>query len=292
MKKLIIASFALLTFVGCQNKEQDEELERLRQLNIELTQESASRDSAINSFMEALNEIEDNLSEVKQKQTSITMSAKGNGEIEGTTKDRINEDILFINDLLDENKKKIASLQSKLKNSNFKLNELEKLIAKMNEQILEKDMEIGALKEQLTKMNFQIAELSTTVDTLKREGAVKAKVIEQQSTKINTAHYAVGTFKELRTNNVLDKEGGFLGIRRSKVVKDDFNHDYFTSIDITKVKSIPINGKDAKLITNHAPDSYSIEKDEKNKKYAKSITIKNPERFWKASKYLVITIDK
>jgi len=292
MKKLIIVSLALFTMIGCKNKEQDEELERLRQENAALAMESSSRDSSINSFMEALNEIEDNLSEVKQKQSSITMATKGNSEVEGTTKDRINEDILFINDLLEENKKKIASLQSKLKNSNFKISELEKLIAKMNEQILEKDMEIGQLKEQLTKLNFQITELSTSVEALKTEGAVKEKVIEQQTTKINTAYYAIGTFKELKTNNVLNKEGGFLGIRRSKVVKDDFNQDYFTTIDISKVKTIPVNGKDINFITNHAPDSYKLDTDEKKKKFVKNIIITNPERFWKASKYLVVTIDK
>lgn len=292
MKKLIIVSLALFTMIGCKNKEQDEELERLRQENAALAMESSSRDSSINSFMEALNEIEDNLSEVKQKQSSITMATKGNSEVEGTTKDRINEDILFINDLLEENKKKIASLQSKLKNSNFKISELEKLIAKMNEQILEKDMEIGQLKEQLTKLNFQITELSTSVEALKTEGAVKEKVIEQQTTKINTAYYAIGTFKELKTNNVLNKEGGFLGIRRNKVVKDDFNQDYFTTIDISKVKTIPVNGKDINFITNHAPDSYKLDTDEKKKKFVKNIIITNPERFWKASKYLVVSIDK
>jgi chromosome segregation ATPase len=292
MKKLFIAIMSVALLTSCSNKEQEAEIERLRKENASLLNETTSRDSAINSFMEALNEIEDNLSEVKQKQTSISTTAKGSSEIEGTTKDRINEDILFINDLLEENKKKIANLQSKLKNSNFKIAELEKLIAKMGQQIEEKDAEIAQLKEQLTKMNFQIEELSGTVADLTTQGQVKEKVIAQQTEKLNTAYYAVGTFKELRSNKVLDKEGGFLGIRRSKVVKDDFNQDYFTAIDVSKIKSIPINGKDVKIITNHAPDSYKLETDESKKKYVKSITITNPDRFWKASKYLVVTIEK
>jgi chromosome segregation ATPase len=292
MKKLFIAIMSVALLTSCSNKEQEAEIERLRTENASLLNETTSRDSAINSFMEALNEIEDNLSEVKQKQTSISTTAKGSSEIEGTTKDRINEDILFINDLLEENKKKIANLQSKLKNSNFKIAELEKLIAKMGQQIEEKDAEIEQLKEQLTKMNFQIEELSGTVADLTTQGQVKEKVIAQQTEKLNTAYYAVGTFKELRSNKVLDKEGGFLGIRRSKVVKDDFNQDYFTAIDVSKIKTIPINGKDVKLITNHAPDSYKLETDESKKKYVKSITITNPDRFWKASKYLVVTIEK
>ncbi|MFN4122949.1 MAG: hypothetical protein ACK4GL_06565 [Flavobacteriales bacterium] len=292
MKKLIIASLSVLILSACTNKEQQAEIELLRQKNAELLNETVSRDSAINSFMEALNEIEDNLSEVKQKQSSITMAAKGSSEIEGNVKDRINEDILFINDLLEENKKKIANLQSKLKNSNFKISELEKLIAKMSQQIEEKDVEIAQLKEQLTKLNFQIEELTGTVADLTTQGQVKEKVIAQQTEKLNTAFYAVGTFKELRNNKVLDKEGGFLGIRRSKVVKDDFNQDYFTTIDVTKTKVIPINGKDVRLITNHAPDSYKLETDDNKKKYVKNIIITNPDRFWKASKYLVVTIDK
>jgi hypothetical protein len=107
---------------------------------------------------------------------------------------------------------------------------------------------------------------------------------------MNTAYYCVGTYKELRDNKVLNKEGGFLGLGKKKTLNADFNKDYFTQIDITKVKTIPVNGKNAKLVTNHPSASYKLEVD--SKKRAKSLTITDEEEFWKSSKYLVISIDK
>ena len=46
--------------------------------------------------------------------------------------DRINENIRSINDLMKENKEKMASLQKKLKSSNTKVAGLEKMLAKLS----------------------------------------------------------------------------------------------------------------------------------------------------------------
>ena len=160
----------------------------------------------------------------------------------------------------------------------------------MTEQLAEKDKEIGTLKEQLATMNIQINEMNTAITGLQSESANKTQVIEQQTTRINTAYDAVGTYKELRDNKVLNKEGGFLGLGKKKNLKTDFNQDYFTQVDISKIKSVPVNGKSAKIVTNHPTSSYKLEMD--GKKMVKSLTITNSETFWRSSTYLVITIDK
>lgn len=280
---------AALILFSCGN-ETNPEIEKLKAERDSIARFAESKDSTINSFIESLNDIERNLGEVKQKQGIISSTAKEGAELQGSAKDRINEEINYINELMDENKKKLASLQSKLKKSNTKIASLEKMIEQMTEQLKEKDAEIVGLKEQLAAMNIQITELNTAVNTLKEESAGKTQVIEQQTAKINTAWYAIGTYKELRDNRVVNKEGGFLGLGKKRLLKSDFNQDYFTQIDIQKVTTIPINAKDAKIITNHPTTSYKLNMD--SKKLVKSLTINNPDAFWKSSKYLVITVDK
>jgi hypothetical protein len=82
-------------------------------------------------------------------------------------------------------------------------------------------------------------------------------------------------------------EGGFVGIGRNKKVKEDFNQEYFTRVDITKLKSIPVLRKKADIITTHPSQSYKIF----GEKSVDSIVISNQKEFWSASKYLVIVID-
>jgi hypothetical protein len=290
MKRLLILAIVALSFAGCQSNEPNPELEALKLEKERVEREAASKDSTINSFIESLNEIEDNLAQVKQKQGVIKSSAVEGTELQGSAKDRINEDINFINDLLEENKSKLSSLQSKLKKSNLKVSELEKMIERMTTQLQEKDVEIASLKEQLASMNIQITELNTAVSGLQNESKAKSDVIQQKTEALNTAYYAVGTFKELRDNKVVSKEGGFLGLGRKKGLAGDFNEEYFTKVDVSQLKSIPVNGKDARIVTNHPSSSYKFEMD--GKKMAKSLTILNSQSFWKSSKYLVIIIDK
>jgi len=290
MKRLLFIALIGAGLTGCQNNEPNPEIEKMRAERDSVAREAAAKDSTVNSFMESLNEIEDNLREVKQRQGNITTSAKGSGELQGTAKERINEDINYINELMDENKQKLSSLQSKIKKSNLKLAEFEKTIARMTTQLAEKDTEISGLKEQLAAMNIQITDLNTNVTNLQTESTGKTAVIDQQTVKMNTAYYAVGTYKELRDNKVVNKEGGFLGMGKKKILKSDFNQDYFTMIDVSKVSTIPVNAKNAKVITNHPTSSYKIDLD--GKKMAKSITITNPDAFWRSSKYLVVTVEK
>ena len=70
--------------------------------------------------------------------------------------------------------------------------------------------------------------------------------------------FAFGTFKELAENGVVAKEGGFLGIGKNKILQKNFNEDYFTKIDIVENRSIPLNVRKVKLISNHPVDSYKL----------------------------------
>jgi chromosome segregation ATPase len=247
-----------------------------------------SKDSVVNTYVGSFNEIEENLATIKQKENILSTNKKGT-ELSGEAKDRINEDIQTINKLMDENREKIATLNEQMRKSGHKVASLEKLIKNLNYKLAEKDKELSGLREQLLTLNATIESLHTSMDTLTAQSTGKSKVITEQTTKLNTAYYAVGTYKELKEKKVLNKEGGFLGLGREEILKKDFNTEYFTQIDITKTTSIVVGNKKAKLLTTHPSDSYKMNTNDK--KVVTDITITNPEKFWKVSKYMVVVID-
>ena len=99
----------------------------------------------------------------------------------------------------------------------------------------------------------------------------------------------INTSKELIAQGVLTKEGGFIGIGKAEKLKEDFNKNYFTQIDITESMSIPLACKKAKLITTHPSGSYKFDGPEGK---IEKLTITNSEEFWSVSKYLVVVVEQ
>lgn len=281
VKSVLLLSVLLVLF-SCKNEELENKIADLENQNTELNNESSEKDDKIENYIQSLNEIYDNLAVIKEKEKIVSSNFNmGNGELNTNVKDLIINDMGLINNLLEENKQKLAWLQSKLKKSNLKIVELEKMIENMASQLQEKDAEIVSLQTQLANANQQLKVLFEEYNNRLEE-------IGTQTEKLNTAYYCYGTSKELISQGVLTKEGGFIGIGKSQKLAADFNKDYFTKIDITLVKSIELKAKKAKLLTTHASDSYSIEGADGS---AEKLTIKNAEKFWASSKYLVVVVE-
>lgn len=128
-----------------------------------------------------------------------------------------------------------------------------------------------------------------SVDTLTFQNLAHSKNISEKTAELHTAYYLVGKSKELVASKIIDREGGLLGIGKTSTLSRDFDKSKFTRIDYTKVETISINGDDVKIITSHPTDSYKLDQDlNDKKKIVKNLTITNPEKFWSASKYLVV----
>jgi len=112
------------------------------------------------------------------------------------------------------------------------------------------------------------------------------ELAEQATVELNTAYFAYGTKRELKDNGVITKEGGFIGIGKTSKLKNDFNDNYFEKIDITQKKEITIVGRKPELVTSHPSSSFKLEQGDESSK----LTISDPEKFWGASKYLVIVV--
>jgi DNA repair exonuclease SbcCD ATPase subunit len=287
MKQLIIlSSFIIIFLSGCKNYKN--EFEQVSQERDSLINAGDVKDSSINSFLVSFNEIESNLDTIAHKSETIEQNASPSGELNGTQRERINENIRIINDLLEKNHALVNDLQKKIRSQGSKITELKKMTDKLNDMIAQKDSDLVSLKLQLDELKMNVENLNVTIDTLTAQNKEKTTVIEDKTQKLQTAYYIIGTYKELRDKSIVDKEGGFLGIGKNQMLKHDFNSDAFTKIDITKTSSIDLNCKNVKLITVHPSHSYAIDKEGEK---VKSIVITDYEKFWGVSKYLVIVKD-
>src|SRR4051812_29644437 len=133
MKKLLLSIVSVALLAGCEYHKED--LARKDREKDSLMAIVSSKDAVINDFLASFNEVESNLMAVTQKQNMVSSdaSAAGGSEMKKPAKERINEQINQINELMDKNKKKLSELQRKLKSSNGKSAELEKMIATLND---------------------------------------------------------------------------------------------------------------------------------------------------------------
>jgi DNA repair exonuclease SbcCD ATPase subunit len=292
MKKILMIATAALLFTNCNrdelersNHQKDSLLSVLR----ERTGDLDEREASINDFISSFNEVERNLDSVASKQHVIYVDAdKSKGDLKASQKDRINANINAINNLMEENRKTISELRKKLKGSS-KLNaKMKETIATLQSQLAQKDQELAALNEKLNALNAQVAQLQTSVDTLTALSNRRGKTIEENTATMHTAYYVVGRSKELREAKLIDRKGGLLGMGKTSQLSSNIDNSKFTKIDYTQTTSIPINSDNVKIVTTHPTDSYKMETDTKKKGIVRTLVITNPEKFWSASKYLVI----
>lgn len=284
MKNYTIGLLLIAFTVACNQ----EEVDQLTQLKTELESEAITKDSTINDMMATFNLIQDNLDEIKRRENLVEINTEGDAEMSIGKTEKINRDLQMINKLMIDNKNLIEALSKKAKNSGVKIGELERMIANLTKRVQSKDVEIATLKEELVTMNFKVTELNQSLDEMALENMRKQKALEESIDEINTAYFAYGTYNELNEKNVLTKEGGFLGLGKQKTLKDNFNEEYFSKIDLTKTTSFLIYSKKASLVTTHPDDSYKFVG---NDNQIDSLVITNPAEFWKASKYLVVLVD-
>jgi DNA repair exonuclease SbcCD ATPase subunit len=286
MKNYIIIAAAAFLMSACNQNE----LTDSKQKNDSLMSVVNERDAAINEFIASFNEVESNLDSVAVRQHIISANTEQKGELKQNQKEHINAEIAAINDLMEQNRKKLADLDRKLKGSTHKNKELEKMIATINNQLEQKNVELTALNEKLNSLNAEVAQLQTSVTTLTEESHAKSLTIAEDTKALHTAYYVVGKSGELQDAKIIDRKGGLLGIGKTSKLTADFDNTKFTRIDYTQIGSIAVNSE-MKMITSHPSDSYTLDKDARDKNKVKNIVISNPEKFWSTSKYLVVVKD-
>lgn len=286
MKKYFILLLAALPlFFSCENKKQTEHILSLQADSLRLTRLVTDKDETINSLFQTLNEIEENLATVRAKESLIADQTADPQEMKAEVKDRINQSISEINELMDKNKQLINRLNAQVRSSNLKVAELNKAIERMQETIANKEKEITELQMNIANLNTQVETLNTQVANLEKENKERDEIIDEKITQINKAWYVVGDRRDLRDRGIINREGGFIFIGKVTTPAENLVSKDFTEIDLRELTEIPINTNRAELITVHPEGSYELV----GERPVEKLVITNAQEFWKATKYLVIS---
>lgn len=287
-KKMLFGLVALLGLAACNSGKSEEEMAEQARADAtkqELETAVADRDQ----LLSLVNEINTGMEQIKQLENILTVSNNIPGETTGQ-REQIQSDIAAIQKALQERRLKLAELEKKLDSSNLTNNNLRKTIASLRGQIDSQAKEIETLKSNLGEANERIGQLDAAVDSLNttvNDVANERDLAQQESielaNELNTCYYVIATKSELKDHKII--ETGFL--RKTKLMKGDFDQNFFTTADKRVLTSIALHSNKAEVLTNQPKNSYSIE-DNNGQKILK---ITNPDLFWSLGNYLVIKID-
>ena len=216
--------------------------------------------------------------------------------------ERIRSEIVVIDKLMEQNKSKVHNLSASLRTKDRDVQRLKHSVANLEQEMEEYKKRGNLYAAECQSVKMDLIDAQEEEIGLKRELQIKKAVLDskskmigiqsselaQRATKMRTAYFVVGTYKELNQRHVAERKGGFLGIGGTKAVKEDFERNVFNEIDIYRYTAIPVFGSDAGFLTNHNSDSYELVKDEQGN--VQWIKVIDPEGFWENSKYLVVMI--
>ncbi len=285
-KAFLFCGLAAMILASCagNDKKLDEDSAKIADLTMEYKEASDFNDS----LMLLMGDIYTGLDSINMQEGLLYNMNQGDN---ADRREEIRRNLSAIKARLNANKKLLADMEAKVKNSGSQNAVLTKTIEQLKSHIAKQDEKIAQLTTDLENANKQIGELNNTVaqkeEEVKNETAAKEQA--QQETiaaenEANKVYYAIGTNKELKKNGLLEKK--FLGA--TKVLKGNFNASYFTTADKRNLSSIPTTAKKVKIWSNMPADSYQIVE---NSDKTKTIKITNAAKFWSLTPYLIIQVD-
>ena len=152
---------AVMTLPSCVSKQVALETESQRD---SLAQVVRTKDSLIETVFADINAISDNLARIKARENIITAV-----DPEGIRRplDQINSDIAAIDELMQENRERLAGMErtaKQLRQANVRIKSLEHLISDLNGQLDEKNSEISQLRTRVAEMSVEVEELETKLE--------------------------------------------------------------------------------------------------------------------------------
>ena len=282
----LLISLLLLTSCGKQSSE----YKRLQAQNDSLMNAKLKLQEEVDGYFSAMNQIEQNIEKIKNTENVISIQPVGK-ELADDQRTKINEDMMYLNDMLQANKDELARLKSKIKKSAFRSSELERTILRITKALEEETSKVALLQTELAqkdslivKLDTKVNELGKNVEDLATENKTKESKIKEQDEVIHTAWYVFGTRAELKQQHIVTSDGLF---SQQRVLQRDFNKNYFVRIDARNTKSIPLYSSRAKILTSHPKSSYTLEKENGNF----VLLIVDTDEFWSISRYLVVEVE-
>jgi predicted nucleic acid-binding Zn-ribbon protein len=285
--KIFFLLITIISLAACNMKPRD--YESLQAERDSLARSQQAMQEEMDTYFSTINLIEQNIEKIKNAEKLITLNPEEEFNVD--TRNKINDDLAYINEMLKANREETNRLKEKLRRSSFKSAELERTITRLIKALDEETMKVNSLNAELAakdsliiQLNLNLENITGEMDNLQEKNTQHVSTIKEQDETIHTAWYVFGTRKELKEQKIISSDGWF---RPSRVLESDFNKSYFVRIDARKTKSIPLYSSRARILSAHPKSSYTLEKE--NDSF--TLLIIDTKEFWSVSKYLVIEVD-
>lgn len=284
---LVLLAVAMVLATSCVSKKTNEETLSQRD---SLAQVVRDKDALIEAVFADISAISENLAAIKTRENIITAV-----DPEGIRRpiDQINSDIAAIDELMQQNRERIESLQraaDQLRKANLKIASLENLITDLRGQIEDKDSEIRALHGRLTAVTVEMEQLEERLEQEMQTVEVKTTQVDSLTTtsvaldeQLNAVYYIVGQEKKLREAQIIDKLGV---VGRTLKPSESHSLDFFMKTDARQLVEVPIRQKKVTIVTPHPEGSYQLITADK---VVLKLVITDPVRFWESSKVLIVS---
>lgn len=297
MRKLALVA-AILALAAC-----DASKPELEKTLAQVKTISAEKDSLLKDVMQTSQFIADvntELAKVKSRNVGKPTQGKA-GEIESNLtptqqREAIRARVKELTDRLNESEARLAS-------SRKRVADLTTSNTGLTTQLAAYDSTIASFKTIMDNQKAEIASLTEQVNALMGENtqlkADKVQLVSEKTdlsdqkdkltTERNTVFYVIGTKDELLKKHIIEQTGGTLGIGKTQVPARELNAADFTSIDKTRVNEIafPASDRAYRIITRQDVTGLETSPD-KDGRIKGGLKIKDADRFWGASKYLIL----
>ncbi|MDE6022725.1 MAG: hypothetical protein K2G13_04405 [Muribaculaceae bacterium] len=297
MKRLFITVFCFgfiscVFLCGCSKKEKSADVEKLLSERDSLLQVSNMQNQKLKNMNSYFTEISDCLDSITEQEQILLISVNPETNRKYSSVE-MRQRLKLLSGILNRQRERIKILTDSLYHTKDSAGyqKLSKLVDYLSQQLDEKEARIKSLVSEVTQKNMDIAKLTDNVNELKTEVSEVSKKNEMLSTAVveqtkmlNQAHVLMGDKKRLQDLGILTK-GNLL--KKSKFTPDNINLGYCETIDISKVRKIPLYSKKPKILSPVPNSSYKITETQDG---GKMLVINDPTTFWSLSNILVIQL--
>lgn len=253
-----------------------------------LAVEAEMRNADLVDICKTIDDVVAGLDNIKDEERTLALQS-AEIAVDDEAKVQATENLKTIVLSIERYKQQIANLEKKLKlqPAQFRatINSLKKSLEEKELAIEELSYELGMQASVLDSIRARVVDLELTNDSLLQQideinvqMEAKQDVIDEQDATINAGYYVVGTQSELKKSGILVK----------KKVNPKVDARKFTKIDVRRNREFDLKTtKNVKLASLHPENSYTIEV---NKFGSRTLKIKDPNAFWKQTRYLVIVL--
>lgn len=285
MKKIFFGALMIMCtiFASC-NRVSQEQYQQVTNTNDSLMLVALQQGNEIYDLNATLKSVTEQLDKINGQ---INVS---NGEDQDlmAQRERLMQKLQLVQQTINEKQQALDELQKKYSSQLGQNKELKKTIEHLKTQVTEYEASIEGYRSQVAQMGQQITDLNSNLEQTKTEleetqqrSEEQQNVINVQDKMLNAGFYIVAGKSDLKNLGLI--EGG--AFSKKRLTTQGFSNDNFSQVDIREFDNLTIGSKNAKILTSHPANSYTLEPQaDKTLK----LVIVDKTAFWSNSKYLVI----